>query len=413
VAAADEDQVSFEGWFSDPFYTSLTQGDNFWNAWQTNRHMVDFRGMSHQNPQLHSADPRFGLKDTDGSVKDGTDDGLGGDDPSPPGGSGVTGAGVAGSFDPNEKQTLGFGANGFVAAGEALHYTILFENDPEHGATAPVQELLITDTLSANLDWTTFELTEMGFGEEAIPVPAGRQSYQTTANLAEDPYPVQVDAALNPATGEIRWYFASQDVTTRDLPEDPWAGFLPVNDETGQGEGYVSFRIQPKAGLANGAAIYNQATITFDPTYGVNPPIITNRVTNTLDLTPPTSSVQPLATRSPLTFNVAWAGNDGSGSGIAYYDVYVSTNGGPFTLWQTRTTAMSASFTGVDGATYGFYSVATDNVGHRQATPSAAQAVTTVSGGVNIYLPAISNGGQGRVTSSVGDGAIYLPAVQK
>ena len=34
--------------------------------------------------------------------------------------------------------------------------------------------------------------------------------------------------------------------------------------------------------------------------------------------------------------------------------------------------------TGQQGHTYAFYSVATDNVGNVQATPSAAQATTTV-----------------------------------
>lgn len=389
ISAAEESQVSFEGYFSTPFYETLGKGNDFWNTWQEHNHIVDWRGMSHQNPQTFGADLRFKLKDTDGSTKDGTDDGAGKDDPSPPGGSSGKGVGVGGSFDPNEKQTVGYGPNGYVMAGdEALHYTIFFENDPAHGATAPVQELLITDTLSANLDWTTFELTEMGFGAEAIPVPAGHRSYETSANLPGDPYPVQVEAALDPATGQVRWYFASRDVTTQDLPEDPWAGFLPVNDETDQGEGYVSFRILPKAGLADGTPMYNQATITFDPTYGVNAPIVTNRVTNTLDLTSPTSTVQPLSASSPATFDVAWVGSDG-GSGMAFFDVYVSVNGGAFSLWQTHVTTTTATFTGVDGSTYGFYSVATDNVGHRQATPSTAQAVTLVSDTTEIYLPLV------------------------
>ncbi len=177
-------------------------------------------------------------------------------------------------------------------------------------------------------------------------------------------------------------------MATQDLPEDPLAGFLPVNDETNRGEGYVSFRILPKAGLADGTALYNLATITFDPTYGVNAPIVTNRVTNTLDLTPPTSSVQPLDAGSPATFDVTWAGSDG-GSGIAYYDVYVSVDGGGFSLWQTHVTTTTAPFTGMDGSAYGFYSVATDNVGHRQAIPASAQAVTLISDTTEVYLPLV------------------------
>ena len=67
------------------------------------------------------------------------------------------------------------------------------------------------------------------------------------------------------------------------------------------------------------------------------------------------------------------------GSGLASYDVYVSDNGGSFTLWQPATTATSATFTGVDGHSYGFYSIALDNAGNSQATPGRAQANTFVS----------------------------------
>jgi hypothetical protein len=76
---------------------------------------------------------------------------------------------------------------------------------------------------------------------------------------------------------------------------------------------------------------------------------------------------------------VTWSGADeAGGSGIATYDVYVSDNGGPFTRWQSATTATSAVFNAQIGHTYGFYSVATDAVGLRQPTPTAAQTTTLV-----------------------------------
>jgi hypothetical protein len=77
---------------------------------------------------------------------------------------------------------------------------------------------------------------------------------------------------------------------------------------------------------------------------------------------------------------VSWSGQDDTGgSGIASYDIYVSDKGGPFTLWQSETTGTSAAFTGVLGHTYGFYSVATDNVGNVQPVPSSAQATTRLA----------------------------------
>src|SRR5262249_34030405 len=57
---------------------------------------------------------------------------------------------------------------------------------------------------------------------------------------------------------------------------------------------------------------------------------------------------------------------------------------GPFVVWLTGTIQTSATYTGVVGHTYGFYSVATDNVGNREATPSAAQATTTATNSTTI-----------------------------
>jgi hypothetical protein len=76
---------------------------------------------------------------------------------------------------------------------------------------------------------------------------------------------------------------------------------------------------------------------------------------------------------------VSWSGSDSDGPGIAGYDVYVSDDGGPFTLWQSDTTATSATYTGQTGHTYAFYSVATDNLGLVQPTSGSAQATTTVT----------------------------------
>ena len=77
---------------------------------------------------------------------------------------------------------------------------------------------------------------------------------------------------------------------------------------------------------------------------------------------------------------MSWSGSDDpGGSGIATYDVYVSDNGGSFQPWLTGATNTSATFTGQYGHTYGFYSVATDNVGNQEATPTAAEATTLVA----------------------------------
>jgi RHS repeat-associated protein len=109
-------------------------------------------------------------------------------------------------------------------------------------------------------------------------------------------------------------------------------------------------------------------------------PPATPESSTTVDTTPPTSDVGSLpATEDAASFTVNWSGTDGlSGSGIGSYDIYVSDNGGPFVVFLSGTTQTSAVFQGVDGHTYAFYSVATDNAGNREATPSGAEATTTV-----------------------------------
>ncbi|MGC9358187.1 MAG: hypothetical protein ACP5GX_09975, partial [Anaerolineae bacterium] len=87
----------------------------------------------------------------------------------------------------------------------------------------------------------------------------------------------------------------------------------------------------------------------------------------TTDTKPPLSTVNPFP-NSPIsstTFTVAWTGDDGGGSGIAYYDVQYRYNGGGWVLWQDQTTATSAVFdasvTGDGG--YDFEVRAVDNLG--------------------------------------------------
>ncbi len=111
-----------------------------------------------------------------------------------------------------------------------------------------------------------------------------------------------------------------------------------------------------------------------------DPPLAPTSAAAAADTTAPTSSVNALAaTQTSASFTVSWSGSDNSGgSGIASYDVYVSDNGGNFTRWQNHTANTAATFNGVNGHTYSFMSVATDNGGNVQATPTAAQATTKV-----------------------------------
>jgi RHS repeat-associated protein len=294
--------------------------------------------------------------------------------------------------DPNSLSgPSGYGTANYVALNQILPYTVNFENDPT--ATAPAQIVTITDQLDPNLNWSSLAFTAVGFGDTNILIPAGSQYFTTTVDMTENgkTFEVLIQLGIHLATGQIYASFESLDPKTQ-LPPDVLTGFLPPEDGTGRGTGYVTFTLEAKPNLATGTRISNVALVTFDP----NAPIATNQVndedptqgislgkeaTVTIDATPPTSAVAALPSVTPTTsFSLSWAGSDASGSGIATYNVYVSDDNGPSTLFKYDTTATSATFTGQFGHTYSFYSVATDNVGLVQATPANTQASTLLVG---------------------------------
>ena len=75
----------------------------------------------------------------------------------------------------------GFRSRRLHRPGTVLPYRIDFENDPT--ATAPAQRVVVTDQLDPNIDWSTFQLTEVGFGDTIITIPAGSQHFQTTVPM--------------------------------------------------------------------------------------------------------------------------------------------------------------------------------------------------------------------------------------
>jgi RHS repeat-associated protein len=307
----------------------------------------------------------------------------------PPGETSTTTTTPVTSWDPNSMiGPAGYGTSNFVAGGALLPYKVEFENDP--GATAPAQRVDITDQLDPNVDWSTLQLTAAGFGGTYIPIPAGLQQYKTTVNATQNGqfFEVVIRLNLNPATGLLTASFQSIDPTTGLPPANLLTGFLPPEDGTSRGIGFVSWIVNPKAGLATGTQIRNVADIVFDlgqviatdqvndhdPSQGIDP---TKQALVTIDATVPTSAVSSLpAVTNSTSFTVSWSGSDGAGSGIASYSVFVSTDGGPFAPFVTNTTQTSAIFTGLFGHTYGFSSVATSNVGFVQPGPTSTQATT-------------------------------------
>jgi hypothetical protein len=87
------------------------------------------------------------------------------------------------------------------------------------------------------------------------------------------------------------------------------------------------------------------------------------------------ATVPPLV---PPAFEVSWTGSD-LGSGLVDYDVWISIDGGPMTLWLENTTSTEAGYVGQLGHTYGFAVVGRDRAGNQGPDPVTPQVSTQVA----------------------------------
>jgi subtilisin family serine protease len=111
----------------------------------------------------------------------------------------------------------------------------------------------------------------------------------------------------------------------------------------------------------------------------------------TVDITPPSSAVDPLDDRqTTLFFTVTWRGTDAA-SGVASYDLQARDGvTGTWSDWLTQTTALSATFAGQNSHTYYFHSRARDHAGNEEPWPSLHDTSTTVDS-LAVFLPLILN----------------------
>jgi RHS repeat-associated protein len=182
------------------------------------------------------------------------------------------------SHDPNAMiGPAGFGTPNFTQPQGGWSYTVDFEND----ASAAAQDVTVTEQLDAHLDWSTFQLGAFGFGSLNVPVPAGLTQYQITIhyhNTDGTALNVLVRLDFNVQTGLLTADYSSVDPTNGQAPSGVFDGFLPPDDNSQVGEGFVQYTVKPNAGLANGTKINAQSSIVFD----TNPSLATNNITNTL-----------------------------------------------------------------------------------------------------------------------------------
>lgn len=258
---------------------------------------------------------------------------------------------------------------------ELLKYTVLFENYPEAGA--PARFVAVNNDLPGELRSQSFRLTGFGFGDTIIQVePANRLNYRMKLGKKYNYQELQVVAGIDIVNNRAFWRFSTIDPETGNLTTDPFNGFLPPNDSTGIGEGYVTYEIRIDESAGAGSEILNQADIIFDQ----NEVIPTNVWSNVIIASDPVSQVNALPeVMEDSVFTISWEGTAGDMSaGILGYDVYVSQDEGPYRRLLEKTSATEASFSGEKGSMYSFYSMLITLDGITEPAPGMADAVTTI-----------------------------------
>ena len=304
--------------------------------------------------------------------------------------------------DPNDiLGPQGFGDDHWVKAGTPLGYTIRFEN--QASATAPAQQVTITQNLDTDLDLRSFRLGDFGWGDIVIDVPDNRAFFSERLDLTADKgFLLDVLAGIDVTKGQIFWTLTTIDPNTGAPPSDPLLGFLPPNNDNGVGDGFVQYSIKPSTTATTGTRLDARATIVFD----TEAPIDTPAIFHTLDANGPSSQVfaetgEVINVDTP-EFLVRWSGTD-TGSALAGYTVYVSDNGGDFRPWLENTKLTEASYLGQPGHTYAFYTIASDNAGNHEAAPAHADSTFSIK---SDNIPQDTDGDG---VPDVSDNAILVP----
>ena len=274
------------------------------------------------------------------------------------------------SYDPNEKiGPQGYGKDNCINQTSNLPYLINFEN--KSSATAPAQEVFITDTLNNDVyDLEKFTFTAFGFGDTTIYFNGFHKNVVQDIDLRpKKDLIVRLTAKLNEANGLVKWSFRSFDPQTMDLPEDPFCGFLPPNNDNGVGEGLVSFNVALNDKVGDGTWVKNKASIVFDN----NNAIITNEYANQIDFESPVSRIKAVKETQPNMYTLQLSGTD-KGAGIQQYKVYCSVNDSVYKLLKT-TSASELKFTAEKGKNVKLFSLAIDSLGQREEIKSMPDAV--------------------------------------
>ena len=249
---------------------------------------------------------------------------------------------VVASWDPNEMVgPVGVGDARYIGETQTVNYRILFENKAEAGDAA--YRIRISD----ELDERVFDPTTVRFGETSHDGVGYNWKMTREGN-------------------KLSWDISGIE--------------LPPNVNAPEGEGYVTFSVDLRPGLASGTQIKNKATIIFDKNY----PIETNEYVNTLDILPPVTSKAEVTHSAGDELVTIQCNTTDAGSGVENYLLFVAKNGGEYAYFGQSSSALFYYPVPPEEATYSFYVLAVDGVGNTERVVPDAVSVFTAAKGVRI-----------------------------
>ena len=109
--------------------------------------------------------------------------------------------------------------NRYITDQSPLNYRIDFWN--AETATANVCDVDAYDQMDTDLNWSTFQFTEVGFTDWTVPLEPTQYFNVYVDPRPSMPYIVQIEGIYNPATGRANLTYHTLDPTTLETPEDP------------------------------------------------------------------------------------------------------------------------------------------------------------------------------------------------
>ncbi len=237
----------------------------------------------------------------------------------------------------------GYGPRQFVPFGEALPYTVRFENPP--AASTSAAEVRVVHVLDETLNPRSFRLGDIRLGDINVRIPDGRASFQGDFDFSNSKgFVLRVSAGIDTTTRTASWVLQAIDPETGEVLQDATRGLLAPNNAQGAGAGFVSFTVQAAFGTRSGDAIDASARVIL----GNQAPFDTTVLTHTLDAAAPVTTLTATQIAAAgVDYDLRWSAVDEiAGSGVRHTTVYYAEDGGDWQIWLRQTTDTQAVFQG-------------------------------------------------------------------